>query len=336
MKDKQRKNSRYDQEDHRESLKKQKLSAANDGLGRQVLLARLAEADVQTDRRYGQNFLHDQRALSDIVAALDPDPNAFVVEIGAGAGTLSEAILNSLGKEACLHSYELDQRLEGLLRPLAVRDPRFCLHMQDAREMRPEELYQEHRQSQVKTGAEPQALLISNLPYQITTELLYFVITQYAHLFSRLVIMVQKEVSTRLTAKAGDQAYGPLAVLMQSYGHLQKCFDLPPHAFYPPPKVQSRVYRLTRYEEVNAPNRVASASLLKYGTRYLTSLQLLFAQKRRQLLPSLYRLSDEGAFPARNWEAYFVAQQLDPKLRAQQLSVEQLGGLVAYALEAGL
>ena len=120
--------------------------------------------------------------------------------------------------------------------------------------------------------------MIGNLPYYITSPILQHLF-RFHHLFSKLVIMVQREVADRIAAKPGGSEYGLLSAMVQFYARIEKLFTLPPGAFSPPPKVHSTVLRLTIDPQEEA-----------LGVRaedFLEFLKLSFGQKRKTLINNL-------------------------------------------------
>jgi 16S rRNA (adenine1518-N6/adenine1519-N6)-dimethyltransferase len=122
------------------------------------------------------------------------------------------------------------------------------------------------------------ARVIGNLPYYITSPILQHLFS-FHHLFSMLVITVQREVAERIAAKPGGREYGLLSATAQLYTRIEKLFTLPPGAFSPPPKVHSTVLRLT-IDPQEQTLGVRAADFLEF-------LKLSFAQKRKTLLNNL-------------------------------------------------
>jgi len=122
------------------------------------------------------------------------------------------------------------------------------------------------------------AQVVGNIPYYITSEILLRLF-EYHQAIETVVIMVQREVADRITAKAGNSDYGLLSATTQLYARAEKMFTLPPGAFSPPPKVHSSVVRLTmapRFEELSVSPE-----------EFVEFLKLSFGQKRKTLLNNL-------------------------------------------------
>lgn len=276
------------------------------------LVAALERAGIRPDRRFGQNFLHDEEALRRIAGLAVPEPGAAVIEVGLGAGTLSQALLERLGPDGCLVGYELDRRLSAPLQDIARDEPAFHPYMQDALMADPAADLAAH-------GRRGVAAYVSNLPYYLTSELILQALSRWPGLWSSLTLMVQQEVVPRLLAGPGDARYGPLAVMVRSYGEGRRIFDLPPHHFYPVPAVRSSVIQLLPH-----PNGGPAAALLRRnGVVWLRVLEALFAQRRRQL-PAQLRGLDVKPDRIEACRVRLEERGIDQRSRASELTPDML------------
>ena len=182
-------------------------------------------------KRFGQNFLRDDAVISAIEQAISPVENDHLVEIGPGTGALTGAIVES----GCrLDVIELDRDLKaGLLASFSIY-PQFTLHSADALAFDFGSLMDTDQKLRV----------IGNLPYNIATPLIMRLLDQ-KHWVQDMHFMLQLEVVERLAAKPGTKAWGRLGVMAQYHCEVEQLIEVPPEAFYPPPKVQSAVVRLT-------------------------------------------------------------------------------------------
>ena len=182
-------------------------------------------------KRFGQNFLRDDAVISAIEQAISPVDSDHLVEIGPGTGALTSAIVES----GCrLDVIELDRDLKaGLLASFSLY-PQFTLHSADALSFDFSRLVHNDQKLRV----------IGNLPYNIATPLIMQLLDQ-KHLVQDMHFMLQLEVVERLAAQPGTKAWGRLGVMAQYHCEIEQLIEVPPEAFYPPPKVQSAVVRLT-------------------------------------------------------------------------------------------
>src|SRR3990167_7500188 len=180
-------------------------------------------------KRFGQHFLHDRGVISRIVAALAPQAGDHVVEIGPGTGALTRELL---ARMTHLDAVELDRDLLARLEAEFPRD-RLILHNADALKF---------DFCKIASGG-GKLRVIGNLPYNISTPLLFHLLDQ-AGCIEDMLFMLQKEVVDRMCAAPGGKDYGRLSVMIQYRCRVEKLFDVAPGAFTPPPKVDSAVVRL--------------------------------------------------------------------------------------------
>lgn len=242
-------------------------------------------------KRFGQHFLCDQNIVQRIVAAIHPAPADFLVEIGPGQGALTLPVLKLSRR---LDVVEFDRDLIPELESRTSGRGDLIIHEADALSFDFASLHRGARMLRV----------FGNLPYNISTPLLFHLLT-FAPIISDMVFMLQKEVAERLAAEADADDYGRLSVMMQYHCDVDLLFDVPPSAFFPPPKVQSSIVRLTPYREFPfvADNYELFADVVKHA----------FGQRRKTLRNSLKQLID-----AETWERMPVRSDL----RAEDLSVK--------------
>jgi 16S rRNA (adenine1518-N6/adenine1519-N6)-dimethyltransferase len=181
-------------------------------------------------KRFGQNFLTDEAVIASLVNAIGPKSEDIIVEIGPGQAALTQALLPSV---QALTAVEIDRDLVAWLEKHLADWQNFRLISADALQFDFSQL-----------AGDKAFRLVGNLPYNISTPLLFHLFASIAHI-QDMHFMLQKEVVQRLTAPVGDGHYGKLSVMTQFYCHNQSLVDIPPEAFYPAPKVDSAFVRLT-------------------------------------------------------------------------------------------
>jgi len=187
----------------------------------------------------GQHFLVDRGAVKRIVKAFDPRAGEPILEIGPGRGILTGPLIDAAGKIAAV---EVDEGLAATLR--TQHDPsRLVLFTHDVLRL---DLPEVLRSLGALDGQ--RLAVVGNLPYNISKPVAQKLIRDRRHI-DRAVLMFQREVATRLTADPGGRSYGPLSVLAKLTYHIERLFDLPPHAFVPRPRVVSSVTRWQRRNE---------------------------------------------------------------------------------------
>lgn len=247
--------------------------------------------ELRAKKSLGQNFLIDPHILARIVESAGDLKRKAVIEVGPGPGGLTREIVKKSPQEFFL--IEQDERCLPFLEPLKdLTKGHFVLLHDDALALETEKL-----------GSPPRKI-ISNLPYNISVPLL---INWLEHIdnFERLTLMFQKEVADRILAKPNTAAYGRLSVMCQWAANVEKSFDLPPGAFFPPPKVTSTVLQFAPRH----PREDVSWAALESVTK------AAFSMRRKMLRSSLKSLVP-------NPLPLLEKAGIVPTLRAENLSVE--------------
>jgi 16S rRNA (adenine1518-N6/adenine1519-N6)-dimethyltransferase len=223
----------------------------------------------QARKRFGQHFLTDGGVIGDIVAAIAPRPGEALVEIGPGLGALTRPVLERCER---LTVVELDRDLAARLR----KNPALEVIEADA-------LTVDFAALATQRGCKLR--LIGNLPYNISSPLLFHLLPAAAHVLDQH-FMLQKEVCERMAAEPCSKAYGRLSVMLQWRYHIELLLDVPPSAFEPPPRVDSAVVRMTPWPEP----AVVSFDRLE------ALVAVAFSQRRKLLRHSLGRWLDEQGY----------------------------------------
>lgn len=224
-------------------------------------------------KRFGQNFLVDLGIIDAIVAAIAPQRQDLMVEIGPGLGALTAPLLEHLDH---LHAVELDR---DLLARLEKRfGARLTLHAGDA-------LAFDFNQLAPSGGLR----IVGNLPYNISSPLLFHLM-QFADRVRDQHFMLQDEVVDRMVAEPGTKDYGRLSVMLQFRYWMDKVLDVPPTSFNPPPKVNSAVVRMIPLPQKDLPS-IDPAAL----GRVVASA---FSQRRKMLRNTLAEYLEHVDFAA--------------------------------------
>ena len=185
--------------------------------------------DFEFKKSLGQNFICDDNIVRNIVKSAGIDKDTLVIEIGPGAGSLSKEII-PLSKYSIL--YEIDDRLNDRLNNLLNINSNYEIIFND--------FLKENVKKKLSNFEYKKLYVVANLPYYITTPIITKLIDDNI-LPDRIVIMVQKEVALRLSAKVGSKDYGSLTVLLNYYYDIKKLFDVSRNCFIPKPNVDSAV-----------------------------------------------------------------------------------------------
>ena len=273
--------------------------------------ALLTEAGSRPRHQFGQNFMIDQNLVRLVAEAGQLGGEDLSIEVGPGTGTLTEELLARAGRVVAV---EIDRDLAKLLRSRFGADPKFTLIEGDALAGKHglNEQLTELLAAARRTGSPIK--LVANLPYNIASPLVIELLIEGADL---LAFTVQKEVADRLRAPAGGDAYGPLTVTVQLLSRVEVLRTLPPQAFWPVPKIDSALVRLTRDDRLGERARPFSRFVQK-----------VFSFRRKTLRKAL----SQAGF---NAEGALAATGLDGQQRPEMLSPEQLLGLFEVVRVAG-
>ncbi|GGP27703.1 16S rRNA (adenine(1518)-N(6)/adenine(1519)-N(6))-dimethyltransferase RsmA [Silvimonas amylolytica] len=261
-------------------------------------------------KRFGQNFLQDQGVIYDIVNCIDPKPGEPVVEIGPGLAALTEPLMARAGH---LHVVEIDRDIVSHLQQ-RFKPEQLTIHNVDALQFDFGALARE-----IAPGS--RIRVAGNLPYNISTPLLFH-LAEFGDAIADMHFMLQKEVVERIAAEPGTADYGRLSIMLQVRFATEYMLDVPPTAFYPPPKVDSAVIRMIPWPTPPWPvDDMATLEKL---------VQTAFAARRKTLRNNLRGVVDD---------AQLIALDLDPAQRPEQITVEQYvrlaNWLFAQRKEAG-
>ncbi|KGQ51487.1 ribosomal RNA small subunit methyltransferase A [Gallibacterium anatis 10672-6] len=237
-------------------------------------------------KRFGQNFLHDDQIIQSIVAAINPQANDFLIEIGPGLGALTEPVAEQIEH---LTVIELDRDLAERLRHHPFLHQKLTVIEQDVMRFDFQQLAQQ---------ADKPLRIFGNLPYNISTPLMFHLF-QYHDVIQDMHFMLQKEVVNRLCAGPNSKAYGRLTIMAQYFCQVIPVLEVPPSAFKPAPKVDSAVVRLVPHKVLPYPvkdlywlNRVCTQAFNQRRKTLRNSLMDLFTAE--QLVELEIKLTDRA------------------------------------------
>jgi len=252
----------------------------------------LRTINVSPVKTLGQNFLHDRNLARWIVDKIQPGTNDYVLEIGPGLGALTEFVLAA---GARVLGIEKDARLANFLQA-RFRDDRLEVRHSDALDFDPRQLF-----------AQPNVKLLGNLPYNIASQLLLKYLARPSP-FSLVILMLQKEMAARLSAAPSTKDYGALTLQIQFHYRVKHLRNIPATVFIPPPEVGSSIVSIQ-------PRTVSEAPVCDFDL-FMHLVKRGFSQRRKQLGNLL-------AEDVPNWPDIATALDVDPRTRAEALSLEQ-------------
>lgn len=251
---------------------------------------------TSTRKRFGQHFLHDVSVLDRIIQAFAPQPDDHVVEIGPGRGVLTRALAPHV---ACVHALEIDRDLVAALKGNPGLADNVTVYCTDALSF----------DYCALTSDAHRLRVIGNLPYNISTPLLFHLLEQ-VHCIEDMCFMLQHEVVERLCAQPRSKAYGRLGVMVQWRCQVEKLLTVKPAAFRPPPKVDSAVVRLRPHAQ---PPVTVNAEAV-----FASVVRAAFVQRRKTLRNALRGLLDGKQMQALD---------IDPMRRGETLTLAEFAAL---------
>ena len=247
----------------------------------------------------GQHFLHDPAVIARIVAAVGPEPQDRVIEIGGGRGALTRPLLARLEH---LEIVEIDRALAAELETLAPL-PRLTVHHADALKF----------DFAALASASRELRIVGNLPYNISTPLLFKLLEQ-RDAIRDLHLMLQREVVRRMTAQPGNKEYGRLTVMLAAWTDIETLFDIGPGAFNPAPRVWSSFIRVRP--------RLEPRFAIADQRRFAALVAHLFSMRRKTLARAL-----KGTLTREE----IAALGIDPGARPETLEPTAFAQLAARA-----
>ncbi len=255
----------------------------------------------QAKKRFGQNFLHNDAVISDIVDAINPEPGENLVEIGPGLGALTEPVVERAEK---LSVVELDRDLAHRLRHHPFLAPNLTIYETDALNFDFAEL-----------ASEQPLRIFGNLPYNISTPLIFHLLT-FKDKVKDMHFMLQKEVVQRMAAGPDCKAYGRLSIMTQYQCQVLPVMEIGPEAFKPAPKVDSAIVRLVPHKTISNPVKDINA----LNTVCLAA----FNQRRKTIRNSFKKLLSVEQLESLN---------IDANLRPENLSLDEYIKLANFIVD---
>lgn len=276
----------------------------------------LAKYDLKAKKSLGQNFIIDTNILRNIVDAGDVDKETTVIEIGPGIGALTEQIAKQ-AKE--VFAFEIDDRLLPVLDDTLSPYDNITIIHQDILQVDFEEFAKEY------LAEASRLVVIANLPYYITTPITMALLESKLPV-ETMVLMMQKEVASRLEAKPSTKAYGSLSIALQYYTEVEVAFTVPRTVFMPQPNVESAIIRLDVRDE--------PVVQVKDQTLFMKLVRASFQQRRKTIWNNL-RTSLELKEQEDLREA-FTQSGVDPSRRGESLSIQEFAQLADAISDSSL
>ncbi len=257
----------------------------------------------------GQNFLIDTNILRNIVDHAQLTEESGAIEVGPGIGALTEQLAKRSKK---VLAYEIDQRLLPILKETLEPYPHAKIIHQDILKANVKEILD----TEFKDIKD--IMLVANLPYYVTTPIIMKILEEKLPLRG-IVVMLQKEVAERISAKPGTKEYGSLSIAIQYYTKPEVVMIVPKTVFVPQPNVDSAVIRLTIRETPSV--------VVKNEAFFFQVTRASFAQRRKTILNNLSSQLEGGKEKKAEIIAALEQAGIEPSRRGESLSIEEFAKL---------
>ncbi len=266
----------------------------------------LRKHNIHPKKRLGQNFIIDNNIIDKIYRAAEINDSDYILEIGAGLGTLTEQLVK---KCFYLWAVECDKKLCDVLNQELI-------NYSSKIDIIPHSILDVDIS---KIAKERKIKVCGNVPYYITTKILFHLV-EYRDYIDYAVLTIQKELAERLLASPGTKTYGRLTVSLRFFATLDKLFEIKPNSFFPAPDVTSVVIKL-KFRHI-LPQDINI-------TLFSNIVEALFQERRKNIQNSLCLLKSKRITKELAKEI-LDGCEIDRKKRAEQLMLKDFLALTRF------
>ncbi|MGB4270376.1 MAG: 16S rRNA (adenine(1518)-N(6)/adenine(1519)-N(6))-dimethyltransferase RsmA [Spirochaetota bacterium] len=270
-------------------------------MNKKEILAYLKSQGLSPNKAYGQHFLISQKYIEAIITAISPQPDDCILEIGPGPGILTAPLSRLVKKLFCV---EIDAGFAKILTEQYAAMAQVTIVHDDFLKVPP---------------IEGCTRIVGNLPYNVSSQIIFRVAKHYSA--SQCFFLIQKEMAGRLVALPGSDMYSAFTVGVQLYFDVRKLFDIPPHAFYPAPKVHSTFVQLIRKDKMPLQDKEKEIFEQLVATAFWA---------RRKMLKTALKRSPYGTYDESFIARAFEALGFDSTVRGEELSLQDFIALAQY------
>lgn len=256
-----------------------------------------------TKKRLGQNFIFDRNILSKIADCAEITGDDYVIEIGAGLGTLTKELAERAKKVV---AFEIDGEAIEKLKENLKEYQNVVILNDDIMKVNLEEIVDKYFDGDV-------CKVVANLPYYITSPIIMLLLK--SHLIREITILIQKEVAERICAGPGSKEYGVLTIAVNYYSKPEMLLQLPPDVFFPKPKVSSTLIKLHVYDKPSIE--------VKDEKLFFRIVKASFGQRRKVITNSLKSVGIEKSIILNA----LLKCGIDEKQRGETLSIQKFAEL---------
>lgn len=276
-----------------------------------TLPKKIKELGIYPRKKLGQHFVIDSQVIRRIITAAQLQPEDLVLEIGAGLGQLTAPLAEQVRK---VYAIEIDPNLVRELKNEFQGNEKVEIIQADALKVDFSSWFQKWKKPMK---------VVANLPYEISSPMIFRFFKERKY-FSLLVLMLQMEVARRIVAPPGTKEYGPLSLWAELYSRPRILFAVSPHAFFPPPRVESAVVKF----------EIIPKSDLKEEEEELLRkvIRSAFTYRRKTIFNAL-QLGGDLPLSAEKISAALKAAGISPQTRGEKLTLKQFQDLSRQLME---
>ena len=276
----------------------------------------LEKYNIRADKALGQNFLVNDEIINKIIEVSNINSDDIIIEIGPGLGVLTNLLLE---KSENVIAVELDKRMITILQDRFSKNKNLELINQDILKVDLKKLIETEKKEE-----NSQVKIVANLPYYISTPIIMKLLEEYK-IIDEIIVMVQKEVAERLTAKTGTRMAGSITYGVEYYSTAYSEILVPKESFIPRPKVESEVIKLILRKNINEDSQFEKElfSVIKAG----------FLQRRKTLANAL--INNKIIENREEINNILNKLNIDINVRAENLTLDQFKSIIKYIKQKG-
>ena len=276
----------------------------------------LEKYNIRADKALGQNFLVNDEIINKIIEVSNINSDDIIIEIGPGLGVLTNLLLE---KSENVIAVELDKRMITILQDRFSKNKNLELINQDILKVDLKKLIETEKKEE-----NSQVKIVANLPYYISTPIIMKLLEEYK-IIDEIIVMVQKEVAERITAKTGTRMAGSITYGVEYYSTAYSEILVPKESFIPRPKVESEVIKLILRKNINEDSQFEKElfSVIKAG----------FLQRRKTLANAL--INNKIIENREEINNILNKLNIDINVRAENLTLDQFKSIIKYIKQKG-
>jgi len=264
----------------------------------------ISDRGLNVQKKYGQNFLINEKIADLITSEIDINKNAFVAEIGCGLGSLTKKLVD---RAKTFIGFEIDKGYVEILNEIFSTNNNFQL-IEGNFLKKSKPIFRD-----VKEDLYEKKILVGNLPYNLTREIFEYIFSG-EFVFDKVYFMIQKEVLKKITASPGDERYSYMSIISQINKDINEITHLSKNDFYPSPEVDSVFVSFIKNEKIKILNKKLFFRIAKS----------IFINRRKKIINNFKLSPFLNETEKYNVEKTLFKVDISPDARGETLSLQQI------------